>query len=156
MNAGISVSRVGGNAQIKAMKALAGGLRVTLAQYREVEAFSQFGSDLDRATQEQLADGQRLTMVLRQAQYEPLAVESQILQIYAATPQEGRSSWVRKVPVEDVPRYAAELSAYFQKNHPEILQDIRSTGVLSDENRAKLDGALDAFADVFQPSREKG
>jgi F-type H+-transporting ATPase subunit alpha len=121
-----------------------------------VEAFAQFGSDLDRATQEQLADGQRLTVVLRQAQYEPLAVEKQILQIYAATPTEDRPSWVRKIPVDDVPRYAAELTAHFDTKHPEILEDIRSTGVLSDENRAKLDAALDAFADVFQPSRTGG
>jgi F-type H+-transporting ATPase subunit alpha len=153
MNAGISVSRVGGNAQVKAMKGVAGMLRVTLAQYREVEAFSQFGSDLDRATQEQLANGERLTMILRQPQYEPIPVEKQILQIYAASPPEGRSSWVRNVPVDDVPRYATELATHFETKHQEILDELRRTGQLSDELKTKLEAALDGFVEVFQPSR---
>ncbi len=152
VNAGISVSRVGGNAQIKAMKNVAGGLRVTLAQYREVEAFAQFGSDLDKATQAQLANGERLTMVLRQAQYAPLSVELQVVQVYAATPQDERTSWVRNMPSEDVPRYAEELATFMQSKHPEILEEIRASGALSDELSSKLDAALDAFGEVFQPS----
>jgi F-type H+-transporting ATPase subunit alpha len=153
MNAGISVSRVGSNAQVKAMKAVAGSLRITLAQYREVEAFAQFGSDLDRATQEQLANGQRLTMILRQPQYQPLPVEEQVTQIYAASPRAGgKPSWLRPYPVEDVTRYADELCAFMRARHPGILAEIRSTGALADPLRRKLDEALDAFAQVFQPS----
>jgi F-type H+-transporting ATPase subunit alpha len=153
MNAGISVSRVGSNAQVKAMKAVAGSLRITLAQYREVEAFAQFGSDLDRATQEQLANGQRLTMMLRQPQYQPLPVEEQVVQIYAASPRaDGKPSWLRSYPIEDVTRYANELSGFLRERHPEILAEIRSTGALADPLRRKLDEALDAFAKVFQPS----
>ena len=153
MNAGISVSRVGGNAQVKAMKAVAGMLRVTLAQYREVEAFSQFGSDLDKATQEQLANGERLTMILRQPQYEPIPVEKQILQIYSATPPKGRTSWIRNIPVEEVPRYAEEMATHFETKHPQILEELRRTGELSDELKSELEAALDAYADLFQPSR---
>ena len=154
VNAGISVSRVGGNAQIKAMKDVAGSLRVTLAQYREVEAFSQFGSDLDKATQEQLANGERLTMILRQPQYQPISVEVQVVQIYAATPQDARRSWVRPFPAEDVPRYADELATFMQSKHPEILEEIRASKALPDELKTKLEAALDAFGEVFQPSAE--
>jgi F-type H+-transporting ATPase subunit alpha len=152
MNAGISVSRVGGNAQVRAMRQVAGALRVTLAQYREVEAFSQFGSDLDRATQEQLANGERLTLVLRQPQYQPIPVEKQIVQIYAATPQEERPSWVRNIPVEDVPRYSEEVATYLETKNPQLLDEIRTTGKLTDEIRPKLEAALDAFGELFQPS----
>jgi F-type H+-transporting ATPase subunit alpha len=155
MNAGISVSRVGGNAQIKAMRQVAGGLRVGLAQYREVEAFAQFGSDLDRATQEQLANGERLSMVLRQRQYQPLPIEIQVVQIYAATAQDGRASWVRRVPVEDVPRYVEELTAFLRSRHPQILEEISSSKQLSDELATKLDAALDAFGEAFQPSKRE-
>ena len=95
VNVGISVSRVGGDAQIKAMKKVAGTLQLDLAQYREMAAFAQFGSDLDKATQEQLANGERLTEILKQGQYEPLPMVEQVVAIYAATPQPGRKSWVR-------------------------------------------------------------
>ena len=153
MNAGISVSRVGSSAQIKAMRTVAGTLRVTLAQYREVEAFAQFGSDLDRATQEQLANGQRLTMMLRQSQYSPLAVEEQVVQIYAASPRaDGGASFVRRYPAEDVSRYADELTAYMRMKQSELLAEIKSTGALGDATRAKLDDALNAFGKIFQPS----
>jgi F-type H+/Na+-transporting ATPase subunit alpha len=153
MNVGISVSRVGSNAQIKAMKTVAGTLKTTLAQFREVEAFSQFGSDLDRVTQEQLANGQRLTMILRQPQYQPMAVEEQVVQIYAATPRaDGKPSWVRSYPADDMPRYAEELSAFLRQRHPQILDEIKSSGALADAVRGKLDEALDAFGKVFQPS----
>jgi len=153
MNVGISVSRVGSNAQIKAMKTVAGTLKTTLAQFREVEAFSQFGSDLDRVTQEQLANGQRLTMILRQPQYQPMAVEEQVVQIYAATPRaDGKPSWVRSYPADDMPRYAEELSAFLRQRHPQILDEIKSSGALADAVRGKLDEALDAFGKVFQPT----
>jgi F-type H+/Na+-transporting ATPase subunit alpha len=153
MNAGISVSRVGSNAQVKAMKGVAGTLRTTLAQYREVAAFAQFGSDLDRATQEQLANGERLTLILRQPQYQPLPVEEQVVQIYAASPgADGKPSWLRKFPVDDVTRYADELSSFMRERHPEILGEIRTTGGLADPLKRKLDEALDAFGQLFQPS----
>jgi F-type H+-transporting ATPase subunit alpha len=152
MNVGISVSRVGGNAQVRAMRTAAGGLKLELAQYREVEAFSQFGSDLDRATQEQLANGERLTRVLRQPQYAPLPVEHQVVQIYAATPQQERDSWVRNVPVDDVSRFANELIQFMETRHSQILDEIRSSGKLSEELTPKLEAALDAFAASFQSS----
>ena len=156
VNAGISVSRVGGNAQIKAMKSVAGDLRVSLAQYDEVAAFAQFGSDLDAATQEQLANGERLTMILRQGQYAPLAVEEQIVQIYAATPAPGRSSWVRNIPAIDVERYGREVCTFLRSKHSAVLEEIASSGKLDDDLKAKLDAALDAFAEVFQPSQRPG
>jgi F-type H+-transporting ATPase subunit alpha len=152
MNVGISVSRVGGNAQVRAMRTAAGSLKLELAQYREVEAFSQFGSDLDRATQEQLANGERLTRVLRQPQYAPLPVEHQVVQIYAATPQQERDSWVRQVPVDDVSRFANELIQFMETRHSQILDEIRSSGKLSEELTPKLEAALDAFAASFQSS----
>jgi len=153
MNVGISVSRVGSNAQVKAMRAVAGTLKTTLAQYREVEAFAQFGSDLDKVTQEQLANGQRLTVMLRQPQYKPLAVEEQVVQIYAATPRsDGKPSWLRNYPVDDTGRYGEELLQFLHQRHSAVLQEIASSGQLADGVKAKLDEALDAFAKVFQPS----
>jgi F-type H+-transporting ATPase subunit alpha len=153
MNVGISVSRVGSNAQVKAMRTVAGTLKTTLAQYREVEAFAQFGSDLDKVTQEQLANGQRLTMMLRQPQYKPLPVAEQVVQIYAATPRaDGKPSWLRNYPVDDVTRYGEEMVEFLRQRHSAVLSEIASTGALADGVRAKLDEALDAFAKVFQPS----
>ena len=133
------------------MRSVAGGLRVSLAQYRDVEAFAQFGSDLDRATQEQIANGQRLMMMLRQPQYRPLSVEEQVVQIYAATPPEDRASWVRELPAEEIPRYADELVAFLRSKHPAILEEIAESGLLSDELETKLREALDAFGEIFQP-----
>jgi F-type H+-transporting ATPase subunit alpha len=156
MNPGISVSRVGGSAQIKAMKKVAGSLRVSLAQYDEVAAFAQFGSDLDAATQEQLANGERLKVILRQPQYSPLRVEEQVVQIYAASPQEDRPSWVRRIPTEDVGRYADELIAYLKATHPTILQEIASSKDISRELEVKLREALDAFGKLFQPASAQG
>ncbi len=150
MNAGISVSRVGGNAQVKAMKTVAGSLRLDLAQYQEVEAFSQFGSDLDKATQEQLANGERLTRVLRQPQYAPVPVEEQIVQIYAATPQQTRDSWVRKIDVEDVERFTGELSEFMRAKHPDVLKEIRETQELGEDLVPKLEAALDGFSAAFK------
>ena len=153
VNVGISVSRVGGNAQTKALRKVAGQLKLTLAQYREKAAFAQFGSDLDKATQEQLANGERLTEMLKQPQYRPLAMEEQVVSIYAATPQEKRESWVRGYPVSDVQRYEREMVAYLRQSHGEILRSIQESGVLSDETRKALDTALDAFGKIFAPSR---
>ncbi|MCX5737824.1 MAG: F0F1 ATP synthase subunit alpha, partial [Proteobacteria bacterium] len=153
VNVGISVSRVGGAAQTKAMKAVAGKLKLNLAQYREMAAFAQFGSDLDKATQEQLANGARLTEILKQPQYRPMGFEEQVVAIYSASPAEGRPSWVRGFGLEDIGRYEQEMLAYVKSQRPEILAEIQSTGRLEDALKAKLDAALDAFANVFQPSK---
>jgi F-type H+-transporting ATPase subunit alpha len=153
VNVGISVSRVGGAAQTKAMKAVAGKLKLSLAQYREMAAFAQFGSDLDKATQEQLANGERLTEMLKQPQYRPMPMEEQVISIYSATPAEGRPSWVRNYVIADIGRYEHEMLAYVRSRHPEILASIQGTGKLEDDVKAKLDAALDEFREVFQPSK---
>ncbi len=153
INAGLSVSRVGGSAQTKAMKGVAGKLRLTLAQYREMAAFAQFGSDLDASTQELLENGKRLTEVLKQGQYLPESMEVQVIAIYAATPQDDRSSWVRDIPVEDVTRYLSELAEYMSSTHPEVGQQLGEAKVLNDEIEGKLIAALDAFAKIFQPTK---
>jgi F-type H+-transporting ATPase subunit alpha len=152
INVGISVSRVGGDAQIRAMRSVAGQLKLNLAQYREMAAFAQFGGDLDKATQEQLANGQRLTETLKQGQYQPMPVEDQVLSIFAATPQESRHSWVRAYPVEDVRRYEREMLTFMKSQHPDILEAIRKSGKLEDATKAKLATALDEFAKIFQPT----
>jgi F-type H+/Na+-transporting ATPase subunit alpha len=153
VNVGISVSRVGGAAQTKATKAVAGKLKLSLAQFREMAAFAQFGSDLDKATQEQLANGERLTEMLKQPQYKPMPMEEQVVAIYSATPQDKRHSWVRDLVVEDIGRYESEVLAFMKSRHPEILATIQSTGKLEDDVKAKLDAALDEFAKIFQPSK---
>jgi F-type H+-transporting ATPase subunit alpha len=152
INVGLSVSRVGGAAQTKATKTVAGQLKLNLAQYREMAAFAQFGSDLDKATQEQLANGERLTEMLKQPQYSPMPMELQVVAIYAATPQEERDSWVRQYPVGDIGRYEQEMLTYVKENHADLLARIRETGMLEDEARAELDAALDRFAELFRPS----
>ncbi len=155
INVGISVSRVGGAAQTKAMKSVAGQLKLNLAQYREMAAFAQFGSDLDKATQEQLANGERLTEMLKQPQYSPMSMEQQVIAIYSATPQDKRSSWVRDYPVSDIQRYERELLEFVSSRHPEVLEAIRDTGKLDSDVKAKLDSALDEFGKVFQPTAAK-
>ena len=152
VNVGISVSRVGGAAQIKAMKSVAGQLKLNLAQYREMAAFAQFGSDLDKATQEQLANGERQMEMLKQGQYTPLPAEEQVVSIYACTPQEERDSWVRGLELVDIQRYERELLEFVRQDHPQILARIRETGVLDDDTERQLIEVLDAFAGVFQPS----
>jgi F-type H+/Na+-transporting ATPase subunit alpha len=153
INVGISVSRVGGSAQIKAMKKIAGSLRLELAQYRELAAFSQFGSDLDKATQETLARGARLTELLKQGQYEPMPVEKQIVQIYAGTQRDKNGVvWIRNVEVSDVGRYARELVEFIETRHPEVLKLLREKRDLTDDVRAALDRALEEFRDVFRPT----
>jgi F-type H+-transporting ATPase subunit alpha len=153
INVGISVSRVGGAAQTKAMKSIAGTLKLGLAQYREMAAFSQFGSDLDKATQEQLANGERQTEMLKQPQYQPLAMELQVISIFAATPPEGRESWLRQISLGDIKRYESEMLEYVQQSHADVIEGIRKEGKLDDEIVAKLSAALDAFAEIFQPSK---
>ena len=156
INAGISVSRVGGAAQIKAMKKIAGSLRLELAQYRELAAFAQFGSDLDKATQETLERGARLTEILKQGQYEPMPVEKQIVQIYAGT-QKDKSGvvWIRGIPVTEVQRYTKELIEFMDTRHPEVLKLLREKRDLTDEVRSALDAALEEFKSVFKPSTAK-
>jgi F-type H+-transporting ATPase subunit alpha len=155
INVGLSVSRVGGSAQTKATKAVAGQLKLNLAQYREMAAFAQFGSDLDQATQEQLANGARQTEVLKQGQYSPLAMEEQVASIYASTPQTSRDSWIRQYGLTDIQRYESEMLDWLRSNHAEILSAIRDTGKFEDNTEQKLIAALDEFGNIFQPTQTK-
>ena len=145
INVGISVSRVGGSAQTKAMKKVAGTLRLDLAQYREKAAFAQFGSDLDSATQKQLARGERLFQILKQDQYSPIEMEAQVVGIYAAN----RGS-LDKIPVDQVRTFEESLRTFLQDSHPEILKSIRDKGKMEDDTKTKLDGIIDKFAKAFQ------
>ena len=145
INVGISVSRVGGNAQIKAMKQVAGTLRLELAQYREMAAFAQFGSDLDQATQRQLNRGSRLVELLKQGQYQPLAVERQILIIYAGT-----NGFVDELPLGALKKYEQELNSFVESKHPDIFADILKKRELDSDLRAKLNKALEEFKGVFK------
>jgi F-type H+-transporting ATPase subunit alpha len=142
INVGNSVSRVGGAAQIKAMKQVAGTLRLDLAQFRELQAFAQFGSDLDKATQAQLARGRRLVEILKQPQYQPMDVASQVLVIWAAT-----GGHLDDVPVEDVRRFETELLRFVENSHPGLLQNIREKQSLTDDIKADLAQALADFKD---------
>ena len=144
INAGISVSRVGGNAQVKAMRKVAGTLRLELAQFRELEAFAQFGSDLDKATQYQLNRGTRLVEVLKQPQYRPLPIEKQVLIIYTAT-----SGRLDKIPAKEVSRYEQELYVYFDSEQKALLDELGTSGELSDDLKGRIDQALDTFGERF-------
>ncbi|HET8563680.1 MAG TPA: F0F1 ATP synthase subunit alpha, partial [Candidatus Binatia bacterium] len=146
INVGISVSRVGGNAQIKAMKQVAGTLRLDLAQYREMAAFAQFGSDLDQATQRQLNRGSRLVELLKQGQYEPLPVEKQVLIIYAGT-----NGFVDDLPLSALKKYEQELYAFVESRHPDVFDDIIKKRELDNDLRAKLSRALEEFKGIFKP-----
>jgi F-type H+/Na+-transporting ATPase subunit alpha len=145
INVGISVSRVGGNAQIKAMKQVAGTLRLELAQYREMAAFAQFGSDLDQATQRQLNRGARLVELLKQGQYEPLPVEKQILIIYAGT-----NGFVDELPLTALKKYEQELYSFIESKHPDIFADIHKKRELDGDLRAKINKALEEFKAGFK------
>jgi len=147
VNVGISVSRVGGSAQVKAMKSVAGTIKLDLAQYRELAAFAQFGSDLDKATLAQLNRGQRLVEILKQGQYQPMPVEKQVVIIWAAT-----NGYADDLPVAQVRRFEAELMAYLDVNAPEVLRGIRDTKVLSDDAKAQLKAQVAAFKETFQAS----
>jgi F-type H+-transporting ATPase subunit alpha len=150
INVGTSVSRVGGNAQTKAMKKVAGRLRLDLAQYRELEAFSQFGSELDAATQQSLARGERMVATLNQPQYEPWPFEEQVVAIYA-----GIHGWLDRVPVGQVPRFQNELRETLRAGGG-IYDEIRSSGDLSDETTTKLDAAFQKFVEGFAVQEERG
>ena len=156
VNVGISVSRVGGAAQTKATKKVAGTLKLNLAQYREMAAFSQFGSDLDKATQEQLANGERQTEMLKQPQYSPMPMEEQVVSIYACTPQNDRDSWVRPLPISEISRYEKEMLEYVRTRHGDVLKGIRDSKVLDEDVERKLVAALDEFAGVFAPATGTG
>jgi F-type H+-transporting ATPase subunit alpha len=146
INVGISVSRVGGNAQIKAMKQVAGTLRLELAQYREMAAFAQFGSDLDQATQRQLNRGSRLVELLKQGQYQPLPVEKQILIIYAGT-----NGFVDELPLTALKKYEEELYSFIGSRHPDVFGDILKKRELDGDLRGKMTKALEAFKGIFKP-----
>jgi F-type H+-transporting ATPase subunit alpha len=150
INVGTSVSRVGGNAQTKAMKKVAGRLRLDLAQYRELEAFAQFGSELDAATQQALSRGERMVATLNQPQYEPWPMEEQVVAIYA-----GIHGWLDKVPVTQVPRFHEELREHL-RTEGSILEAVRTTGDLSDDVAEKLTGELERFVHGFNVEEEKG
>lgn len=144
INVGLSVSRVGGSAQIKAMKQIAGTLRLDLAQYRELAAFAQFGSDLDPATQRQLARGGRLVEILKQGQYKPLSVEKQVLIIYAAT-----NGYIDAYPIGALRKYEDELDAFLETRRPEVLKELAEKKALDDDMKKKLNAALDEFKELF-------
>ena len=147
VNVGLSVSRVGGSAQVKGMRQVAGTLRLDLAQYRELSAFAQFASDLDKATQAQLNRGQRLVEILKQSQYEPLPVERQVAIICAGT-----SGFLDPVPVSEIGVYEQELYRFLETRHPEILTGIREQGQLNDRLKADLFAALGELAGERAPA----
>jgi len=149
INVGNSVSRVGGSAQIKAMRQVAGSLRLDLAQYRELAAFAQFGSDLDKATQAQLNRGRRLVEILKQPQYQPLAVEKQVAIIYAAT-----KGFLDNVAVEDVRRYEEDLYRFLETRHPAVLKAIADKKTIDDDVKAALERALNDFGQTFMAGKQ--
>jgi F-type H+-transporting ATPase subunit alpha len=144
IDVGLSVSRVGGSAQVKAMRQVAGTMRLDLAQYRELAAFAQFGSDLDRTSQQQLNRGRRLVEILKQDQFQPLPVEKQILIIFAGT-----NAYLDDLPVEDCRRFEAELYRFVENAHRKLLDDIREKKALDDQLRGDLHAAIKEFKDRF-------
>ena len=150
INVGVSVSRVGGNAQLRAMRSVAGSLRLNLAQYRELEAFSAFGSDLDQASQDQLARGSRLVELLKQPQYSPFPVERQVVSIWAGT-----SGELDVVPVSEIRKFEREFLDYVGHNHAGIYDAILQTGKLEDDTVEALKRAIDQFKHQYQTSEGK-
>jgi F-type H+/Na+-transporting ATPase subunit alpha len=149
VNVGISVSRVGGSAQTKAMKKVAGRLRLDLSQYRELEAFAQFGSELDQSTQQALARGERMVATLNQPQYDPWPMEEQVVALYA-----GVNGFLDEIPVPQVPRFQDELREHM-RTEGSILKEIRESGDLSDETTEKLEAELKKFQGMFNVQREE-
>ena len=145
INAGLSVSRVGGSAQIKAMKKIAAPIRVELAQYRELAAFSQFGSELDASTAEQLAQGARIKEILKQPQYKPMPVEKQVIIIYAAT-----KKYLIDIKIEDILRFEAELFDFIDTRYPEIPEAIREKKVMDDDTEKALIKAIEECKKQFR------
>jgi F-type H+-transporting ATPase subunit alpha len=146
VNIGISVSRVGGNAQIKAMKQVAGRLRIDLAQYRELQAFAQFGSDLDEATKRTLARGERMIEVLNQGQFDPMPVEEQVAVIFA-----GNQGYVDDLEVHRVAAFCEGLREYLRSQNAELLAAVRDEKVLSADNEARLREAIAEYHNSFAP-----
>ena len=147
VDVGISVSRVGGSAQIKAMKQVAGSLRLDLASYRELQAFTQFGSDLDKATQDQLNRGAHMTELLKQGRYNPMPVEEQAVSIYA-----GGHGYLDDIPVGDVVRFRGELLDYIRASKPEIFENIVKEQKFTDAIETELNAAIEAFKLTFSAS----
>jgi F-type H+-transporting ATPase subunit alpha len=145
VNVGISVSRVGGNAQIKAMRQVAGRLRLDLAQYREMEAFAQFASDLDAATQKQLARGERTVEILNQGQYQPMPAEHQVAVIYAVT-----QGYLDELPVNRIKPWELGFHRYLDEQAADVMTDIREQGVLSDELTERLVAAIKTYTEDFE------
>ncbi|MBQ7187255.1 MAG: F0F1 ATP synthase subunit alpha [Ruminococcus sp.] len=144
VNPGISVSRVGGSAQIKAMKKVSGSLKLLYSQYRELQAFSQFGSDLDKDTKDRLAQGERIVEVLKQNRNSPLPVEHQVIIIYAVV-----NNYLKRIAVSDVKEFERELFEYVDSAHPDVSGNIRTTGELSKETEAELKDALNEFVEKY-------
>ncbi|MCQ2749619.1 MAG: F0F1 ATP synthase subunit alpha, partial [Clostridia bacterium] len=145
VNAGLSVSRVGGAAQIKAMKKIAGPIRIELAQYRELASFAQFGSDLDKATLDTLEQGKRLMEVLKQPQYKPMPVEKQVMILYVVT-----NKYLLDVPVSEVSRFEEEFLNFMDARHNDIVGTIKSEKVISDSTKENLDKAIAEFKKEFK------
>jgi F-type H+/Na+-transporting ATPase subunit alpha len=148
INVGISVSRVGGSAQIKAMRKVAGTLRLDLAQFREMAAFAQFASDLDSATRAQLERGARLVELLKQGQYAPLSIERQVVIIYAGT-----NGYIDGIPTSSIRQFEKDLFAHIEEKHPSLFQNIREKKEITSDIKTKLDEVLKAFSDSFVPSK---
>lgn len=148
INVGLSVSRVGGNAQTKAMKKVAGRLRLDLAQYRELAAFAQFGSDLDKATQAQLTRGERMVEILKQDQYEPMPLSRQVTIIYAGT-----KGCLDDLPAGDIRRFEKEFAAFMEKEYPDVGHEIEKTRVLSDDISKKIDSAVEKFKAMWRSKK---
>lgn len=148
VNPGISVSRVGGTAQIKAMKKVSGSLKLLYSQYRELQSFSQFGSDLDKDTKERLAQGERIVEVLKQGRNSPVSVEHQVIIIYAVV-----NNYLKKIAVEDVSEFEKDLFDYIDSAYPEIIKSIEDTKDLTEENEENLKAALDECVERFLRSK---
>ena len=149
INVGISVSRVGGNAQIKAMKQVAGTLRLELAQFRAMQAFAQFASDLDAATQQQLARGERLTELLKQGQYQPVPVAEQVIAIFAGT-----HGYLDKLPLHAIKRFESELLSWLKSERKSILETISSKGKIDGDLEKEIESALEAFSATFEAGKK--
>lgn len=148
VNPGISVSRVGGNAQTKAMKKVAGTLRLAYAQYKELQSFSQFGSDLDKDTRDRLEKGARIVEVLKQPEASPIAVENQVMIIYAVN-----NNFMNDIEIEDIQEFEAEFYVFMQESHPEIGSEIRDSGKLSEDTEQNLRAAIEEFKTRFKNSK---
>jgi F-type H+-transporting ATPase subunit alpha len=144
INVGLSVSRVGGAAQTKAMKKVSGSMKLDLAQYREMAAFAQFGSDLDASTQKLLNRGARLTELLKQKQFSPMPFEEQTVSIFAGT-----NGFIDSIPVDRVNQYEEQMLAYFRSEHADVLAEIRTSGKFEDDTKAKVVAGLETFAKQF-------